>query len=155
MIIKDLLTDFKTSSESINYEARIHWTSYVIPVLFIVVGIWGVFSLLINFNFGIIGIISLFLAFLFVKGIIKIISNRNTKIYVTDYHLSFTIGTLGKTLSDLSLNKLEGMQVHQSFLGKILNFGTLVVTTGGVIHSYVIENPLELRNVLIRSQKAV
>lgn len=153
--MKDLLTDFKTSSESINYEARIHWISYVIPVLFIVVGILGILSLLINFNLGIIGIISLFLAFLFVKGVIKIIQNKNTKIYITDNYLTFSTGILGKTFSDISLSKLEGMQLNQSFLGKILNFGTLVVTTGEVTHSYVIENPMELRSALIQSQKAV
>jgi uncharacterized membrane protein YdbT with pleckstrin-like domain len=156
--MKDLLTDFKTSSESINYEARVHWISYVIPVFFTVIGSVGVlYFLLLGYKFmlGFMGIISLFLIFIFIKGIIKIIRNKNTKIYVTDNHLSFTTGILGKTLSDLSLNKLEGMQLQQSFLGKTLNFGTLVVTTGGMTHSYFIENPMELRNALLHSQKAV
>ena len=154
--MKDLLTDIKTSSEAINYEARVHWISYVIPVFFIVIGSGGVlYFLLLGYKFmlGFIGIISLFLIFLFIKGIIAVIRNKNTKIYVTDNHLSFTTGILGKTLSDLSLNKLEGMQLHQSFLGKTLNFGTLVVTTGGMTHSYFIENPMGLRNTLIQSQK--
>lgn len=156
--MKDLLTDFKTSSKSIYYEARVHWISYVIPVFFIVIGSVGVlYFLLLGYKFmlGFMGIISLFLIFLFIKGIIKIIRNKNTKIYVTDNHLTFTTGILGKTLSDLSLNKLEGMQLQQSFLGKTLNFGTLVVTTGGMTHSYFIANPMELRNVLLHSQKAV
>lgn len=156
--MKDLLTDFKTSSESINYEARVHWISYVIPVFFTIIGSVGVlYFLLLGYKFmlGFIGIISLFLIFLFIKGIIKIIRNKNTKIYVTDNHLSFTTGIIGKTLSDLSLNKLEGMQLQQSFLGKTLNFGTLVVTNGGMTHSYFIENPMKLRNALIHSQKAV
>ncbi|NML70801.1 PH domain-containing protein [Chryseobacterium sp. RP-3-3] len=156
--MKDLLTDFKTSSESINYEARVHWISYVIPVFFTVIGSVGVlYFLLLGYKFmlGFMGIISLFLIFLFIKGIIKIIRNKNTKIYVTDNHLSFSTGILGKTLSDLSLNKLEGMQLQQSFLGKTLNFGTLVVTTGGMTHSYFIENPMELRSALLHSQKAV
>ena len=156
--MKDLLTDFKTSAESVNYEAKVHWISYVIPVFFIVIGSVGVlYFLLLGYKFmlGFMGIISLFLIFLFIKGIIKIIRNKNTKIYVTDNHLSFTTGILGKTLSDLSLNKLEGMQLQQSFLGKTLNFGTLVVTTGGMSHSYFIENPMELRNALLHSRKAV
>lgn len=154
--MKDLLTDFKTSAESVNYEARVHWISYVIPVFFIVIGSVGVlYFLLLGYKFmlGYIGIISLFLIFLFIKGIIAVIRNKNTKISVTDNHLSFTTGILGKTLSDLSLNKLEGMHLHQSFLGKTLNFGTLVVTTGGMTHSYFIANPMELRNVLLHSQK--
>lgn len=102
---------------------------------------------------GFIGIIALSLAFLFVKGVIKLLRNRSTKVYVTDHHVSFSTGILGKTLSDLSLNKLEGMQLHQSLLGKTLNFGTLVVTTGDVTNSYFIENPMELRKVLLNSKK--
>ncbi|MCY1661060.1 PH domain-containing protein [Chryseobacterium sp. SL1] len=154
--MKDLLTDFKTSTESVNYEAQVHWISYVIPVFFIVIGSVGVlYFLLLGYKFmlGFIGIISLFLIFLFIKGIIAVIRNKNTKIYVTDNHLSFTTGILGKTRSDLSLIKLEGMQLHQSFLGKTLNFGSLIVTTGGMTHSYFIANPMELRNVLLHSQK--
>ena len=154
--MNNLPTNFKTSSESVNYEAKVHWISYVIPVFFIVIGSVGVlYFLLLGYKFmlGFIGIISLFLIFLFIKGIIAVIRNKNTKIYVTDNHLSFTTGILGKIRSDLSLIKLEGMQLHQSFLGKTLNFGSLIVTTGGMTHSYFIANPMELRNVLLHSQK--
>lgn len=154
--MKNLLTDFNTTSEPVNYEAKIHWISYLVPVLYIIFGSVGVlYILLLGYTsiLGFIGIIALFLAFLFVKGVIKLLRNRSTKIYVTDHHVSFSTGILGKTLSDLSLNKLEGMQLHQSLLGKTLNFGTLVVTTGEVTNSYFIENPMELRNILLNSKK--
>ncbi|MCL1689454.1 PH domain-containing protein [Elizabethkingia anophelis] len=154
--MEDLLTNFKTSSEPIKYEAKIHWFSYVIPIFFIAIGSIGVLYFLLlgyAFMFGFMGIISLFLIFLFIKGIIKVIRNKNTKIYVTDNYLTLSTGILGKTFSDISLNKLEGMWVHQSFLGKMLNFGSLIVTTGGVTHLYSIENPMELRSVLTYSQK--
>src|SRR5690554_1967876 len=154
-MMKNLLTDFDTTSEPVNYEAKIHWISYVIPVLYILIGSVGVlYFLLLGYKsiFGFIGIIALFLVFLFVKGFIKLLRNRNTKIYVTDHYVSFSTGILGKTLFDLSLNKLEGMQLHQSLLGKTLNFGTLVVTTGDVTNSYFIENPMELRKILIDSR---
>lgn len=155
-MIKNLLTDFDTTSEPVNYEAKIHWISYVVPVLYIIFGSLGVlYILLLGYKFilGFIGIIALSLAFLFVKGVIKLLRNRSTKVYVTDHHVSFSTGILGKTLSDLSLNKLEGMQLHQSLLEKTLNFGTLVVTTGDVTNSYFIENPMELRKVLLNSKK--
>ena len=155
-MMKNLLTDFDTTSEPVNYEAKIHWISYVVPVLYIIFGSVGVlYILLLGYKsiLGFIGIIALFLAFLFVKGVIKLLRNRSTKIYVTDHHVSFSTGILGKTLSDLSLNKLEGMQLHQSLLGKTLNFGTLVVTTGDVTNSYFIENPMDLRNILLNSKK--
>ena len=155
-MMKNLLTDFDTTSEPVNYEAKIHWISYVVSVLYIIFGSVGVlYILLLGYKsiLGFIGVIALFLAFLFIKGVIKLLQNRSTKVYVTDHHVSFSTGILGKTLSDLSLNKLEGMQLHQSLLGKTLNFGTLVVTTGDVTNSYFIENPMELRNILLNSKK--
>lgn len=155
-MMKNLLTDFDTISEPVNYEAKIHWISYVVPVLYIIFGSVGVlYILLLGYKsiLGFIGIIALFLAFLFIKGVIKLLQNRSTKVYVTDHHVSFSTGILGKTLSDLSLNKLEGMQLHQSLLGKTLNFGTLVVTTGDVTNTYFIENPMELRKILLNSKK--
>lgn len=37
------------------------------------------------------------------------------------------------------------MHLSQSYLGKEINCGTLIVSTGGVTQSYFIENPMELR----------
>jgi len=155
-MMKNLLTDFDTTSEPVNYEAKIHWISYVVSVLYIIFGSVGVlYILLLGYKsiLGFIGVIALFLAFLFIKGVIKLLQNRSTKVYVTDHHVSFSTGILGKTLSDLSLNKLEGMQLHQNLLGKMLNFGTLVVTTGDVTNTYFIENPMKLRSILLNSKK--
>ena len=150
--MKNLLTDFDTSSETVNYKAKIHWICYVIPIIYILVGSVGVlFFLSSGFSaaLGLVGIISIALVLLFIKGLVTLLRHRSTKIYVTDNYVSFSTGILGKTFSDLSLNKLEGMQLHQSLLGKTLNFGTLVVTTGNVTNTYLIEKPMELRKVLM------
>lgn len=154
--MKNLLAEADTSNPTIIYEAKIHWISYVLPIFFIAVGSVGViFFLLLGYKYilGFIGIISLFLVYLFIRGLLRLLRNRSTKIYVTDNHLTFSTGILGKILSDLSLNRLEGIFLHQSLLGKALNFGTLVVTTGDVTNTYFIENPMELRNNLINVKK--
>lgn len=150
--MKNLLAESKASHPVIHYEARIHWISYVIPIFLITIGSVGVISFLLlgyKYMLGIVGFISLFLIYLFIRGLIRFLRNRSTKIYVTDNHLTFSTGILGKTLSDLSLNKLEGMHLHQSFLGKALNFGTLVATTGDVTNNYFIEHPMELRDAIM------
>lgn len=150
--MKNLLADLDISSESINYEAKIHWISYVIPTLFIVVGSVGVISFLLlgyKYMFGFVGIISLFLIYLFIIGVVRLLRNRSTKIYVTYNHLIVSTGILGKTVTHLSLNKLEGMQLRQSFLGRTLNFGSLVVTTGELTNTCIIEHPMELRNAIM------
>ncbi|WP_343642365.1 PH domain-containing protein [Chryseobacterium sp.] len=150
--MKNLLADSEAHTPHIYYTAKIHWISYIIPVLLILIGSVGVISfLLLGYTSmaSIIGLFSLFLIYIFIKGLIRLLRSRSTKIYVTDNHLTFTTGVLGKTLFDLSLNKLEGMHLHQSFLGKVLNFGALVVTTGGVKNTFFIKHPLELRDAIL------
>jgi hypothetical protein len=48
---------------------------------------------------------------------------------------------------ELLLSKIEGIQVHQGYWGRILDFGSLVVSgTGGTKNPFQkISNPLEFR----------
>jgi uncharacterized membrane protein YdbT with pleckstrin-like domain len=153
--MKNLLTESESFNTVIRYEAKIHWVSYIVPIFFITIGSIGVLEFLLlgyKFMISVIGIICMFLIYLFIKGLLRVFKNRSTKILVTENHLTFSTGIFGNTLSDLSLNKLEGIHLHQSFLGKTLNFGTLVVSTGNVINTYIIENPMELRKYLINAK---
>jgi uncharacterized membrane protein YdbT with pleckstrin-like domain len=150
--MKNLLAESEALNPAIYYEAKIHWISYVIPVFFIIIGSVGVISFLLlgyKYMLSFVGLISLFLIYLFIKGLLRLLRNRRTKIYIADNHLTFSTGILGKTLSDLSLSKLEGMYLHQSFLGKALNFGTLIVTTGNLTNTYFIKHPMELRDAIM------
>ncbi|PTT33629.1 hypothetical protein DBR28_14425, partial [Chryseobacterium sp. HMWF028] len=64
-------------------------------------------------------------------------------------YLSISTGIFSQTIIDISLKKMEGMQLYQTWIGKALNYGTLIISTGGVTHSYSISNPTELREKII------
>lgn len=147
--------------DNILYETKLHWISYVGPFISVLISIPAVIILSIMFlsflrgyEIGymimIIGFImgSIFLP-LFIKGIVKLISNRYTHIYVTSKSLTFKTGVFSQNINDISLNKYEGMNLQQSFLGRQLNYGTLIITTGGATQSYKIENPLGLRQHIL------
>lgn len=52
-------------------------------------------------------------------------------------------GIIERKVSELMLRKCEGIQVEQSILGRILNYGTLLVTTGEVTNQYkMIKDPV-------------
>ncbi len=89
------------------------------------------------------------------KKIYFIIYNKMTKIFITDKSLTLITGILSKNIDDISLNKYEGMAIHQSLLGRFLNYGILTVSTGGVTLSYQIEKPLVLREYIIRQKNAI
>ncbi|WP_126652170.1 PH domain-containing protein [Chryseobacterium aureum] len=150
--MKNLLATSEAYNSHIYYTAKIHWISYVIPFFLIAIGSLGVISfLLVGYKYMIsfIGLFSLFLIYIFIRGLILLLRNRSTKIFITDSHLTLSQGILSKTSFDLSLQKLEGMTLHQNFLGKFLDFGTLIVSTGSLKHTYNIKHPQELRDAIL------
>lgn len=148
-------TSETTCSQPILYNAQLHWISYMTPFLQCALGALGFIGLLISSWFSLFAIISYFLIFLFIQGLIKIQRNRSTKIYITENYLSISTGILNKSIIDLKLEKTEGMVLYQSFLGRILEYGTLMVSTGDLQQKYVVEKPMKLREKLLNPKNIV
>ena len=63
---------------------------------------------------------------------------------VTTNRLIFKRGIINRNSHELLLKKCEGVQVDQSILGRMLDYGTVNVTTGEVSNSYnYISHPLK------------
>lgn len=144
-LLQATIQDFE--HDQILYTAKKHWISFVLPVIMIIIGSLGV--IFISFGMGIVKVIGFGLLYILYKGIVAILISLNTKVYLTETHLTISQGIFGKTITDIPLNKLEGIYLTQNLFGKILNFGSLLVSTGGVNQSYVIKNPMELRSKII------
>lgn len=147
--MKNLLLecDNRLSTSTILYQPKLHWTSYFYPIIYVITGSVGIIPLF--FFRGILQLIALLLVILFCKGILMIWKNRSIKIFVTEGHLTISYGIFTKTVIDVTLDKMEGMQMNQSLLGNILDFGNLTVNTGMTNFSYNIQKPIKLRNVII------
>ena len=150
--MENLLVNNKIMVETkpILFQAKIHWISYVIPILFTAVGSVGFVPLLFTKGVGIIQIIALALVFLFIKGGVKLLNLYFTKIFITDNHLSISSGFITSNVVDIPLNSIDGVFFTQNFLEKNLNCGSLLVTTGLVNLKYTIANPFELRKFIIK-----
>lgn len=131
------------TSQNILYQAKIHWTLFIIPFLFTIIGITGLIPLL--FFRGFTQIIGLLLVALFCKGAYAMIKLFSTKIYLTDRHLCISSGIFNKTILDLSLDKIEGIELQKSVFGKILNYGNLLISTGEITQRISISKPEEMR----------
>ena len=153
--MENLLVNNRTISinakEPILYHTELHWTASFFPMIYTVIGSIGILPL---FYFsGILKIIALLLVYFFCKGVFRIMKNRAIKIKVTEDFLSISSGVLTKTVADISLAKMEGIWLQQNFLGKMFNYGTLIISTGRISCSYSIKNPMEMRNILLNSRK--
>ncbi|MBL7880052.1 MAG: PH domain-containing protein [Chryseobacterium gambrini] len=139
------------NSQNILYQAKIHWTLFIIPFLFTFIGVIGLLPLL--FFRGFTQIIGILLVALFCKGAYAMIKLFSTKIYLTDRHLCISSGIFNKSILDISLDKIEGIELQKSLFGKILNYGNLFISTGEITQKLSICNPEEMRMKILTNNK--
>ena len=133
------------SGEEIKYVAKLHFFLFVQPIILLLIGAFLASSpkeisamthyagLLILF-FGIISLLS------------RILIKVGSSYAVTNKRVILKTGVISRKAVDLVLAKCEGLHIKQSVLGRIFNFGTITVTTGGVSSSYsYIADPLAFR----------
>jgi len=128
--------------EELVHQANLHWIIFLGPIFFIVA------SLLIM-------LISIYVGFVFfVGGLIwtlsRLLDYKFTEFGVTDRRILAKTGILQRRSLELKLSKVESISVQQSLLGRILNFGTIVVIgTGGTRQPFPqIDAPLLLRDTI-------
>ena len=144
------MTIQQTYQNEIIYQTKIHWISFVKPILFMIIGF--PFLLFLFFTkewiylilFGLIG-------FLGIKGIYIYYHLKCIRVILSKYFLSLKTGIFSNEINDIALSKTESIGLYQSLLGRILNYGTLTITTGEVTQQYLIEKPLDFRNYLLKN----
>ncbi|MEO1311620.1 MAG: PH domain-containing protein [Pseudomonadota bacterium] len=73
-----------------------------------------------------------------------------TEIVVTTYRFVYKKGWLNVSTQEVSLNKIEEINLTQSFIGRLLGYGTLILrgTGVGVIELPEMDNPVRLRRTI-------
>jgi len=137
--------------EAIVHETRLHWIIFVLPLFLIMLGMVALRAMLADegpaakqaglvaalfFTIGILTLLKSFIAFV------------TTEIAVTSRRVVFKRGLIARDTIEISLDRVEGLDVKQSILGRILNFGTVLIRgTGlGLQPMHRVAGPLHLRN---------
>ena len=70
------------------------------------------------------------------------------EIAVTDRRVIYKKGLIRRETNEMNMDKVESVQVDQSILGRILDYGTVVITGTGVGLETLrgVAKPIELRN---------
>src|SRR5580704_7978808 len=135
-------------NETLVYQTRLHWLVYTRALLF--VGVALVFALAGYYaggqdflNAGL-AAAALFLFFAVVSAIHAAIKRASTELAVTDHRVIFKRGIISRYTIEMARSKVESVDVHQSFWGRIFNYGTILVRgTGGSLEPFRnIENPI-------------
>jgi len=117
--------------EKIVYRARLHWIIYTPGVLSIVgaavVAIYGYTLIDPLLHYG----LMIIAAFVGATGVFSVLRawfrSVNTEIIVSTRRIIYKAGFVSRVTTEMNLNRIESVRVHQGILGRIFDFGTLII----------------------------
>ena len=130
--------------EVVIYKTKLHW----FPVF-----LWPAFILLL-FVFGLISdngeAGAFFLLIALILGLGSLVNYSASEFGVINKRILAKVGWVSRRSLDILLTKVEGIHAEQGILGKILGYGTVVVTGSGGTKSVLknIAYPLEFRKIV-------
>jgi uncharacterized membrane protein YdbT with pleckstrin-like domain len=137
--------------ETIRRIASIHWIIYLPGALCLLLAcvtlIWGEFFSNQRMVWWqvVAGLLALFGLFLLIPEWFKW---WTTEIAVTNHRIIYKTGFIRRLTKEMNMDKVESVEVDQSILGRMLDYGNIVIVgTGEGIEKLIkIERPIELRN---------
>jgi uncharacterized membrane protein YdbT with pleckstrin-like domain len=135
--------------ETVTYRTRLHWKVYLLPgflVLLVLLPLTIILAL--SSDFKQLALLPAVAAIL-VIGIARL-RRRSSEFAVTNKRVIIKLGVLTTRSIELLLSKVEGIAVEQSFSGRILGYGGIVVTgSGGTKEPFEgIQSPLDFRQAV-------
>ena len=144
--------------ETIVYATRLHWLIYIHTILLsIACIILAGAAVSTSDNQGIslaLGISAVIFALLALSaGLRAFIRRVTTELAVTDHRVIYKSGLLSRHTIEMNRDKVESVDVDQSFLGRIFGYGTVIVRgTGGSLEPMRnIGDPLSFRTYITAS----
>lgn len=147
--------------ETLVYRAPLHWIVYVQGLVLAVIGVVilayatampaadaGGWQDILRVAILAVGVVVLLAALISLT--VAFVRRRTTEIAVTSRRAIYKTGVVRRITSEISVDKIETVLVDQSILGRILNFGTIVIrgTGGGLEPVRNIGDPLTFRSKL-------
>ena len=128
------------TGENILYRGKLHWVVFFWPAVWLIVAT-------MFFASGVVAAGGLFILGAIVTGIASFIAYTTSEFGITNKRVLVKVGFIRRNSLEVLLTKVEGIQVNQSILGRILDFGSITVSgTGGTKDPFhTIDAPLEFR----------
>ena len=121
--------------EAIRYSAHLSWWPHLgwiaLSVLFLPL-----------FGAGLLGLLVLWILI------------RSTELAVTNKRILVKTGFVSRNTIELNLSRIESIQVHQTFWGRVLDYGTIIISGAGNPQAplHKIKDPLSFRREALAAQ---
>ncbi len=144
--------------EQIVYGASIHWVVYLRAAVFLVLGVAVLAWFLIQppltadespvWRMAILGVAAVLLVAAVISFLGALIERHSTELVITSRRVIAKTGLIRRHTWEINATKVEGVEVAQSILGRILDFGTVTVkgTGGGTAPIRNIDDPVAFRS---------
>lgn len=152
--LRSLLGD----GEEIIFATRKHWFIPLAQTLFeiVVIAVVIAAALFIPSAFGISSMYVYLIAGALVvivgcSALSDVLRWRNEEFVITDRRVLQLQGVINKNVQDSSLEKINDVELQQSWIGRIFNYGDLEILTGneeGVNRMRAIERPIEFKRAM-------
>ena len=139
------------SGEQVAGRARLHWMVFAWPAMWLLLGV-----LLLarpvgrgpsDVSPGFVDLASILLVLAVVTGVGALVNFTTSEFAVTTKRILMKTGLIRRHTIEVLLTQVEGVQVHQGILGRLLDYGTVIVTGTGGSHEPIhrIAAPLKFR----------
>ena len=134
--------------EEVEFQTHVHWIVFA-PWFLITILVLSTMFFVPN-NYMIILVIRVIAGLFFVKATATLIFYWTSEYGVTTKRVLGKTGLVRIRSLDILLLKVEAVRLNQGLLGRMLDFGDLVVTgTGGTTETlFDVPHPLEIRNLI-------
>jgi len=141
-------------NETLLYTTKLHWLVYGRAILLLLLAVLaaglagqieGAAAFALWAVAGGLAVIAI------LDGIAAALKRATTELAVTDHRVIYKRGIIGRYTIEMSRSKVESVDVVQGFLGRIFDYGTILVRgTGGSLEPFRnVEAPLRLRSAII------
>jgi uncharacterized membrane protein YdbT with pleckstrin-like domain len=140
--------------ETVRFHSRLHWIVYIPGLLLLIpaaaAGIGGNYvpNDELRYVCWAVGVLFLLFAILHLFG--EWLRRMSTEIAVTDRRVIYKCGLVRRYTVEINNDKIESVDVDQSVMGRILDFGTVVIRgTGSAVEPIRnISDPLHFRSFI-------
>jgi len=136
--------------EAVVYEAKLSWAMYIPGLMVVVVALLalGVTQAMAMADFWSYGIALVLLAVAAYLIAVEWFERWTTEIAITNKRIILKKGFIRRDTIEMSVEKVESVDVKQSLLGRLLDYGDIVVrgTGTGFAPMRKIDSPLQFRS---------